>query len=238
LRLGSRCNSTLKTCAFSLAGWRMHQTEKLHQLRGTELVASASQPQVISCSSQSSARSFSSQTSVRSLPANIQDSRVSVLGGQSPQNDASLVLVRRDLHLNKQHQARYERDVANVVNSMTSLIADQQSDIDQLQHKVHDMTREIQGLKKNVELLRRKERQQRDVQPPPRRKATTNSYPCQRKPASRRVPVKAQGGQNKGMRFRINTIPHTTTSSKNSYKNTGMTDMDIFEKRFQLTGRE
>ncbi|EEY65015.1 uncharacterized protein PITG_16470 [Phytophthora infestans T30-4] len=79
----------------------------------------------------------------------------------------SLMLVRRDLHLNKQHQARYERDVTNVINAMTSLVSDQHKDLDTLQLQVHDMTREVAGLKKQVEGLRHKKQK-----PKPRRTMT------------------------------------------------------------------
>ncbi|POM73967.1 Hypothetical protein PHPALM_9131 [Phytophthora palmivora] len=73
---------------------------------------------------------------------------------QLPIDHESLILVRRDLQKNKQHQACYERDVNNVINAMTTLVTDQQSDLDSLQHQVQDLTRQIQGLKKEIEILR------------------------------------------------------------------------------------
>eukprot|EP00644_Phytophthora_capsici_P014683 jgi/Phyca11/128799/e_gw1.78.93.1 len=69
-------------------------------------------------------------------------------------NFESLKVVRRDLYQNKQQQARYERDVTKVINAMTSLVSDQQNDLDALQLQMRAMTREMEGLKRQVTFLR------------------------------------------------------------------------------------
>ncbi|KAF1793374.1 hypothetical protein GQ600_7942 [Phytophthora cactorum] len=147
----------------------------------------------------------------------------SLLGIQSSQEHESLMLVRRDFHLNKQHQARYERDVTNVINAMTSLVSDQQGDLDTLQLQVDGMTREIEGLKKQVEVLRRNERQ-RQVRAP--QKEVVRSTSC----ASQRIP--ASHALNPEARLKI---PQKVAATKKRKIRLSMTEMDLFEKRFRLT---
>lgn len=219
----ARCNSTLKTDFFSLASWKSHKKRKTHLIRVQEIMDGGSQPQFISCSSQSSAHS---STSSFQKP---------LLGSQSSQDHDSLMFVRRDLHKNKQHQARHERDVNNVINAMTSLITDQQSDLNTLQHKVHDMKCEIQGLKKDLGRLSRKENQQKNVRAPQKEVVATTSYTTQRTPANRGFTVQTQGGHDNGAHFRISQ--KACSSNNKAKKRNSMSDMDIFEKRFRLTGR-
>ncbi|KAI9991683.1 hypothetical protein PInf_017032 [Phytophthora infestans] len=206
------CNSTLQTTAFSLKSWEMHQTRKTHLLRGQRLLGECSQPQFVTCSQSSIHTSTSSQPGTP----------MSLLELQPSQEIESLMLVRRDLHLNKQHQARYERDVTNVINAMTSLVSDQHKDLDTLQLQVHDMTREVAGLKKQVEGLRHK----KQVRTPQKEIA---------RPISRRNPdshvSSVRSYTNEG-RFRV---PKKATITKKPKPRRTMTEMDIFEKRFRLT---
>ncbi|KAG7389868.1 hypothetical protein PHYPSEUDO_009382 [Phytophthora pseudosyringae] len=217
------CNSTLKTTSFSLATWRAHQKVKAHRIQAHELLGSGSHPQFVSCSSQSSVYSSTS-----SLP----DTQKTFLGIQSSQDHESLVRVCRDLHQNRQHQARYERDVTSVINAMTSLVTDQQSDLNTLQLEVNDMTREIEGLKEQVGVLRRNGNQQKNVRAPQKVVVAASQNTSQRIPASRMLTVKAQSTRNNEERFKI---PHKAASTKKTNKRNSMTEMDVFEKRFRLT---
>ncbi|KAH7460801.1 hypothetical protein KRP22_007639 [Phytophthora ramorum] len=208
-----RCNSTLKMSAcFSLTSWKNHLRGKTHLSHEEEFLPGSSQPQFVSISSQSSVHS--SVSGFQDVPGTVVTSQLS--------QDHELMFVRRDLHHNKQHQARYQRDVSNVISAMTSLITDQQSDLDALQHTVADMTSKILALQKDVERLRHKEEQKKPVQVPPKKVAATVSYSNQRK---RKISVEVQGGRsNRG----------SYNNSQKKGKEKTLTDMDIFEKRFQL----
>ncbi|KAL4102403.1 hypothetical protein PRIC1_006148 [Phytophthora ramorum] len=85
-----------------------------------------------------------------------------------------------------------------------------------------DMTSKILALQKDVERLRHKEEQKKPVQVPPKKVAATVSYSNQRK---RKISVEVQGGRsNRG----------SYNNSQKKGKEKTLTDMDIFEKRFQL----
>ncbi|POM78729.1 Hypothetical protein PHPALM_3710 [Phytophthora palmivora] len=212
------CNSTLKTTSFSLITWRSHQRRQTHRAREKEFLENNLQLPIVSCSSQSS---------VHSSAPTLKDTQATLPGIQSSQDHESLVLVRRDLQNNKKHQARYERDVNNVINAMTTLVTDQQSDLDSLQHQVQDLTRQIQGLKKEIEILRRKERQQKS-----RKEVVTTSFSSHRIPGSHVIGLKTKSDLCNGERFKI---PRKTRSNNTAIKRNSMTDMDLFEKRFRLT---
>ncbi|KAG2775335.1 hypothetical protein PC129_g10022 [Phytophthora cactorum] len=216
------CNSTLKTPAFSLTIWKTHQGRRKHLIHGQKFLDDTSQPPFVTCSSQSSAHSSTS-----SMPGTPR----SLLGIQSSQEHESLMLVRRDFHLNKQHQARYERDVTNVINAMTSLVSDQQGDLDTLQLQVDGMTREIEGLKKQVEVLRRNERQ-RQVRAPQKEVVRSTSCASQRIPASHALNVRSYSGYSPEARLKI---PQKVAATKKRKIRLSMTEMDLFEKRFRLT---
>ncbi|KUF98574.1 SPX domain-containing protein 1 [Phytophthora nicotianae] len=154
--------------------------------------------------------------------------------GQKTITDAaeheSLMLVRRDLHLNKQHQARYQRDVTNVINAMTSLVSDQQGDLDTMQRQVSDMTNEVEDLKKQVEILRRKERQ-KQVRAPQYEVIRPDSRTPRRIPASHALSVKTNGDYSKERQLKN---PQKVAKTKKPKIRHSMTEMDLFEKRFQL----
>ncbi|KAE8893472.1 hypothetical protein PF005_g14796 [Phytophthora fragariae] len=220
------CNTTLAlkvANSFSLTSWSTHQKGKTHRGHEQEFLGGSSQPQLISCSSQSS---------VRSSTSTFQNVCRTPTGSQSPQYNQQLIRVGRELHQSKQYQARHERDVANVINAMTSLISDQQGDLDSLHRQVNDMTHEIEALKKDVERLRRQEGQQRRVQSPQKKVVTTTSYTCTAKPESRMIFAGAQGSRNTAGHYRIK--PKTQNKNSSCNKRNSVTDMDIFEKRFRL----
>ncbi|KAK1944449.1 hypothetical protein P3T76_004361 [Phytophthora citrophthora] len=209
------CNSTLKTTSFSLVSWRTHEKGQLHNTHKQEFLSSASQPHLVSCT----------QSSAQESPSSLPDTPRALVQVQSSQNYESLVVVRRDLHLNKQQQARHERDVTKVINAMTSLVSDQQNDLDALQFQMRNMKREMESLKRQVTFLRRKENQQKNSRAPQHEDAAT-SYSVKRI----RPREKTQGDCNNGRRF----VPQKTANIKTT-KMECFTEMDIFEKRFRLT---
>ncbi|CAI5728065.1 unnamed protein product [Peronospora destructor] len=213
------CNTTLKTTLFSLVSWKTHKKRKTHLIHEQKAVDGGLQPQIISCSSQSSARS------------SVQDTPKMELGSQVSQDHESLVFVRRDLYKNKQDQARHERDVNNVINAMTSLITDQQSDLNSLQDKVHDMEDKIQELKKDLEIFRRKKNQQTNMRAPQKKKTATTSFTAQYIPESRDFGRQTQGGHNNTAWYKI----YGKSSSNDKTMKRSTSDMDSFEKRFRLT---
>ncbi|ETL79827.1 hypothetical protein L917_19617 [Phytophthora nicotianae] len=215
------CNMTLKTPAFSLVMWKTHQQRRKHLLHEQKILNDSSQPPFVTCSSQASVHSSTS-----SMPG----TPTSLLGLQSSQEHESLMLVRRDLHLNKQHQARYQRDVTNVINAMTSLVSDQQGDLDTMQRQVNDMTNEVEDLKKQVEILRRKERQ-KQVGAPQYEVIRPDSRTPRRIPASHALSVKTNGDYSKERQLKN---PQKVAKTKKPKIRHSMTEMDLFEKRFQL----
>uniref|UniRef100_A0AAV1TVV4 BED-type domain-containing protein n=1 Tax=Peronospora matthiolae TaxID=2874970 RepID=A0AAV1TVV4_9STRA len=220
------CNTTLPTTSHSLSRWKTHKKTKTHvkckqkSVEGELFV----QPQIISCSSQSSVSSSVDPPQLLS-------------GSQLPLLDQdSLLFVRRHLYKNKQHQSRHERDVSNVINAMTSLVTDQQSDLTTLQDKMLDMTQQIQQLKKELEMLRRKRsQQQNNVQARPPEIDASTPYAAfhrtQFASLGRPENTHKQGSRTKQTR--------PSSSSKRSKRMTmgSMSDMDEFEKRFQLKER-
>ncbi|GMG16200.1 unnamed protein product [Phytophthora fragariaefolia] len=221
----ARCNTTLALKAansYSLDSWKAHQTRKTHCDHEQKFLGS--QPQLVSSSSQSS---------VHSSTSNVQDSSKISAGSQPSQYYQELRHVRRELQRSKHYQARHERDVANVINALTSLVSDQQGDLDSLQRQVNEMTEEIEALKKDVERLRRKEIQQRRVPAVPQKKVpTTKPFSHPPKSVSRSGFGKVQGKQNTGGHYKIKPMALKIKSSK---RNNNLTDMDIFEKRFRLS---
>ncbi|KAG1697362.1 hypothetical protein DVH05_016644 [Phytophthora capsici] len=210
------CNSTLKTTPFSLASWRTHEKGQLHCTHKQEFVSSASQPHFVSCT----------QSSAQESQSSLSDTQRALVRAQSSQNFESLKVVRRDLYQNKQQQARYERDVTKVINAMTSLVSDQQNDLDALQLQMRAMTREMEGLKRQVTFLRRKENQQENTRAPQHEDVAT-PYNAKRY----RAKQKTQRDCNIERLFQI---PHKAVSVKKT-KIDCFTEMDIFEKRFRLT---
>ncbi|CAH0478016.1 unnamed protein product [Peronospora belbahrii] len=219
------CNTTLKTTSFSLVSWKCHTKTKTHLVREQKTGDGSSQPQVISCSSQSS---------VHSLTTSLQESGKVSLGGQSIEDHESLMLVRRDLYKNKQDQARHEKDVNNVINAMTNLITEQQSDLNSLQDKVYDMKHEIQELKKELHIFHCKKTEQKNMRAPQKKIAALTSFTTRHIPESRGFPKKTEGGHNNGAWFRSSG---KNSSSNNNKMKRNTSDMDNFEKRFRLTGR-
>ncbi|CAH0488332.1 unnamed protein product [Peronospora farinosa] len=217
LRRG-RCNTTLKTTLFSLVSWKTHKKRKTHSIHQQKAVDGGSQPQIISSSSQSSVLSL------------VQDTPKIVLGSQVSQDHESLMFVRRDLHKSKQHQAQHERDVNNVINAMTSLITDQQSDLSSLQDKVHDMEDKIQELKKDLEIFRCKKNQQTNMRAPQKKRTATTSFTTHYIPESRDFGRQTQGHDNNTW-YKISG----KSSSNNKTMKRSTSDMNSFEKRFQLT---
>ncbi|OWZ05035.1 hypothetical protein PHMEG_00022954 [Phytophthora megakarya] len=145
-------------------------------------------------------------------------------GGSQPVIDHELLMVvRRDLHKNKQRQSRYERDVRHVINAMTNLVSDQQSDLRSLQHKVQNMVRQMGTLKKEVEILRRNERQQKSKAIQKEVGITSQWNPVGH--------LKAKSGLSNGGRYNISQKPRNNNKIR---KRNSMSDMDLFEKRFQL----
>ncbi|KAI9906378.1 hypothetical protein PsorP6_002794 [Peronosclerospora sorghi] len=218
-----KCNVTLKTTHYSLYSWKNHEMSKTHMDHNQKNEGGKSQPHVTSGESQPQVTSCSSQSISHSSPLSIQNSaKISVEGLQSQEYD-SLVFIRRDLYRNKQHQARHERDVSNVINAMTSLITDQQSDIKTLLDKVYEMKNEIQGLKHDLTVIRQREKQR--MQAPHKETATTISYTAHRASPSHVLSRNAT-------RFRI--FQMTPTYNRVRKTRSRMSDMDIFERRFNL----
>ena len=184
------------------------------------------QPQIISCSSQSSASSSMDPPKLLS-------------GSQLPLLDQdSLLFVRRHLYKNKQYQSRHERDVKNVINAMTSLVTDQQSDLTTLQDKMLDMTQQIQLLKKELETLRRKRSQQQsNVRARPPERVASTSYTAHHRTQFASL-GRPENTHKQGSRTK-QTRPSSSSSSKRSKRMAmgSMSDMDEFEKRFQLKER-
>ncbi|CAI5735778.1 unnamed protein product [Hyaloperonospora brassicae] len=227
------CNTTLKTTSFSLGSWTTHKKTKTHVICGQKTVGrDLLQPQVISCSSQSSAHSSMSST---------MDTRKLVSGSHLLLDQDSLLLVRRHLYKNKQHQWRLERDVNHVINAMTSLVTDQQSDLTTLRDKMNDMAQEIQRLRNDLETLRRKRRQQpapplqHNVRARPTEIAAPTSYVTPRRLSA------SYGRVSHAIKHEPRTRQTVPTSNSKRSKRMAMmgslSDMDDFEKRFQLKGR-
>ncbi|KAJ8524434.1 hypothetical protein ON010_g16684 [Phytophthora cinnamomi] len=220
--LDLRKGSWIHCKCYSLASWITHQKGKTHRGHEQEFLGGGLQPQHISCSSQASARTS---------PPNSQDLCKSPARSQSPQQHLrTLMRVRHELHQNKQYQARHERDVANVINAMTSLISDQQGDLESLQNQVNDMAHEIEALKKDVGRLRRQGNQQRREQAPQRKVVATAPYSCTPKSSGH---GEAQGHRSTEGYFKIKP-KKTQNKNSNCNKRNSVTDMDIFEKRFRL----
>lgn len=207
------CNTTLKTTPFSLTSWKIHERRKTHVANGQIAADGCSQPHIVTSSSQSSAHG--SPTSFLGTPK-------TPLSIQSSSDYNTLMLVKRDLHQNKQQQARYERDVTNVINAMTSLVSDQQSDMDSLRCLVQNMRREIEGLKSQVAFLRQKRKQ--NAQPPRKSASRTEFYDFQQSLRNNEFSVRCQDLQ------RCNKVSKTMRVKTKA----SMTDMDLFEKRFRL----
>ncbi|GMF24926.1 unnamed protein product [Phytophthora lilii] len=161
------------------------------------------------------------------LPSS-QDGQRTRAGSQVLQDYESVVLVRRDLHQSKQHQARHERDVTNVINAMTNLIADQQDELDSLQHQIQDMTREIGTLKNDVKQLKIKQAQLKSSSASQKKVATAVLKSSHRKPVTFEFGADAQHYPHH--KDRVKTFSISSKKKRNT-----VTDMDIFEKRFRLT---
>ncbi|KAL3660658.1 hypothetical protein V7S43_014412 [Phytophthora oleae] len=211
------CNSTLKTTPFSLASWRTHEKVQTHRLHEQELLSGGSQPHFVSCT----------QSTAQGSPSSLPDTQMNLKGVQSSQDYEAFMAVRRDLHQSKQHQARYARDVTNVINAMTSLVSDQQNDLDALQHQMHNMTREMEGLKRQVEIFRRTENQQKST------RASQNEVVAATSNNVKRVPAR-ETPRSVFIEKRFQ-IPTKTASVKTINKMDSFSEMNIFEKRFRLT---